>query len=439
MSFEKYARKCIHFVSHIHSSMHPRIPSELVGFIDEQARRYKSIVVDELKIVETVQLQPLYPKGKLLMDLFIALATDDMLDNVIDDKHIETFKGVLRNQSTFMNWYTSNSHHFHYLSIDEYEGLGSDSVNEVLKSVNMTDPTLLNLLYNNNFVSVDIHHTPETTPIHRTRFAASKLELTLYHLEELNTGLSERLHKIVQYMDSYRRHRVNIIKVSLFLGERRKELKHPEMATMTPFHINSGSSIAGKVVYGWRSEELTKVLIHELIHLMRYDIPYSNSEYQQLQRKTARRYNIDGMVRPNEAFTDSLAILLHTAFIHAETGLDIKYLLRLEMLHMAVQVAKAIDFLDMRNYEELVSGGKTIRQGTSFFSYYLIKAFLFWEAGGRLIEILKMKSVTLFGREINRLRDAGKLRVVVDKIIDMLPDMDGYIRNNFRMSCLQLE
>lgn len=80
---------------------------------------------------------------------------------------------------------------------------------------------------------------------------------------------------------------------------------------LDPDNINSGSCIAFDSIVIWRTEEILKVLIHELIHFFMLDFGSCIEADIDFSKKLFGVHN-DVL---NESFTDSFAIVIHTLFV----------------------------------------------------------------------------------------------------------------------------
>lgn len=158
--------------------------------------------------------------------------------------------------------------------------------------------------------------------------------------------------------------------ITIYLLPDKKKLNNE--LVLNKNHINSGSTINRKYITIWRYEELYKVLIHELIHLFSYDI----DDTMRIGEIIKKKFNIEGNVIPNEAYTEIWTIILHSMFIAkillSKTKLKkyyelFQWILYNETLFSLYQTAKILKHFN----------GK-INQKTSVFSYYIIKTSLLY-------------------------------------------------------------
>ncbi len=155
--------------------------------------------------------------------------------------------------------------------------------------------------------------------------------------------------------------------------------------TLNTLHVNSGLSYVypPKVkkngdIYIWRKEELPKVLIHELLHSLRYDY-YSQNDY--LNNLIHQDFNVTHHINVNESYTETLATVLNCLFYTIEHDKDYEYFLALlsnEIEHSNQQVDKLLHHYGYHDITELSRGNSDtiFRQETGAFSYYILKAMV---------------------------------------------------------------
>jgi len=155
--------------------------------------------------------------------------------------------------------------------------------------------------------------------------------------------------------------------------------------TLNTLHVNSGLSYVYSPevekngdIYIWRKEELPKVLIHELLHSLRYDY-YSQNDY--LNNLIYQDFNVNHHVNVNESYTETLATILNCIFYTIEHDKDYEYFLALlsnEIEHSNQQVDKLLKHYGYHDISELSRGNsnKIFKQETGVFSYYILKAMV---------------------------------------------------------------
>jgi hypothetical protein len=134
------------------------------------------------------------------------------------------------------------------------------------------------------------------------------------------------------------------------------------------FWNNSRSNI---VIY--RTEEIIKVTIHELIHGLRFDYSGSSSDPNELIKHYENKYNITlDAIRSNEAYTEIWANILHSYLLSKLFGknrLVFIILLQYEKLFAMLQYTKIKSLIKNKSYE--------IDKHTNVTAYFIIRAELF--------------------------------------------------------------
>lgn len=155
----------------------------------------------------------------------------------------------------------------------------------------------------------------------------------------------------------------DIVNVRIALNRDRK--RFPTSNTIDLEHVNNGSttfwSDGRREIFVYRSEDMNKVLLHELIHCFRLDLPHKISLKNPFIRKNFPYLtDASGAFDLTEAYTETLACYLH--IMHA--GLDLR-----EYAFRFSRTARAL--VDHCARHPLVT------QNSHMFSYYICKALLF--------------------------------------------------------------
>lgn len=159
--------------------------------------------------------------------------------------------------------------------------------------------------------------------------------------------------------------------------------KFPDKCSFDVENINSGVTITNlennklSYILLWRTEEMIKVLIHELIHFLKLDFSdvtrqkntkkYDNIIISLLNRNL-KNYKIHDLLL-NESLTETMAIFFHSIFLsfHINKKNCIKLtskILNLELYFSLIQCSKIIKKINSNNYCE---------EKTSLSSYFFIK------------------------------------------------------------------
>tara|TARA_B110000208_G_C11799962_1_gene441589 strand:- start:4003 stop:5175 length:1173 start_codon:yes stop_codon:yes gene_type:complete len=237
----------------------------------------------------------------------------------------------------------------------------------------------INNIYNNSFISLDIKYYIEQQIKYKYSYENDKLDIIIYSNNIVDSYYMSNIINIINFIKIIF-NKDNKIKLIIYLTPLKKELNNDYLSCQ---EINSGSTLRNTIITIWRIEELEKVLIHELIHYLGLDIGHDNLVSTKLRDKL--KLNINSVLNPNEAFTETFAIILYIYYITQNTNtLDIiKYQneFNKQLLWSLYQSAKIIVFFKCFNELKDILNKEfncQITQYTSVISYFIIKtSFIF--------------------------------------------------------------
>ena len=108
------------------------------------------------------------------------------------------------------------------------------------------------------------------------------------------------------------------ININIYFGHHKKLLNS---TILDVDNVNSGYTqlYPCKYIFIWRTEELIKVLIHELIHYTNIDVVQSIGILNSFMRT---HFNIKGNDSPLESYVEFLAIILNCVFVHSYINIE---------------------------------------------------------------------------------------------------------------------
>jgi hypothetical protein len=158
-----------------------------------------------------------------------------------------------------------------------------------------------------------------------------------------------------------------------------------------PEHVNSGYTILGgnqgNHIVIFRIEEAEKVMVHELIHLWKYDRSLFDRDTEaELESKLPYIIKSTQGIRINEAITETIATLLYTSFC-VKQPLQIKQAMILQRDHAIKQAAKILEMQGFSHLSKLKT--RAFEEESHVFSYYVIKAALlyYWRCFQNIINL----------------------------------------------------
>ena len=234
------------------------------------------------------------------------------------------------------------------------------------KSIVFTNKTLVNINYNNQKIVLNIYHNNEN--------------LDLF----INNILF-----VIYYLIKYSDYKKNII-IDYLLTDLKKEIKDIDKKQIfTQNEINSGlTDFRKNKIIIWRKEEIMKVTIHELIHLLNLGL---NQNFTKLINHYKNKYKISSnYILIDEAYTEFLAVLINNYLItkfSKKTYNYFKYLLKLEM-NFSIFQSKKILYLSRKNKNDYID----LNKHTQVLSYFIIKLEMFMNLD-KIIKLINLNNL----------------------------------------------
>jgi len=152
--------------------------------------------------------------------------------------------------------------------------------------------------------------------------------------------------------------------------------------------INSASTIIydqfyGGPIYIWREDELEKVLIHEALHSMHYDMGIIRQTLSNEIKLIDEKISGEQGVNLNEAYTELCASFLRSLFELGKTKIDkkeakkkVRKIMEKELEHSIKNSGFLLGKYGLKSLGDSATG--EYRQNASAFSYIIIKSGLLW-------------------------------------------------------------
>ena len=219
------------------------------------------------------------------------------------------------------------------------------------KDIIFSNKTLIRINYNNQIIKLNIYHNNE------------KLDVFI-----------NNILFVIYYLIKYSNYTKNI-EIDYLLTDLVKEIKNMNIGQIfTQNEINSGlTDFRKNKIIIWRKEEIMKVTIHELIHLLNLGL---NQNFTKLIHHYKNKYKISSnYILIDEAYTEFLAVLINNYLItkfSKKTYNYFKYLLKLE-INFSIFQSKKILYLSRKNKNDYID----LNKHTQVLSYFIIKLELF--------------------------------------------------------------
>lgn len=244
-----------------------------------------------------------------------------------------------------------------------------DSYNKMTKRF-LDNVTKTNIKYNNfhNFKK-EVFFSNKT--IYEINFDNTIIVINVYYNNEDIDNFTNHILFVIYFMLVYSNKKVNF-EIDYLLTDLKKEIINREKNYIfTEDDINSGFTYLNeKKIIIWRKEEIIKVTIHELIHLLNIGL-LDTKIPSKIVNFYKNKYNVSSNhILIDEAFTEFLAVLINnfliTKFMNKTYNYYV-YLLKLEISFTIYQCNKIYN----------LGMNKDINKNTQVLSYFFIKLELF--------------------------------------------------------------
>ena len=233
----------------------------------------------------------------------------------------------------------------------------------------------------NPFISYNILKYIQNNIKQKYIYKNNNINLKIFTENNIDLLLLDDIHNIINFFNDIFNYK-NDINIIIFLTPFKKKIQKE----FIPETVNSGSCIKNKKIVIWRIEEVCKVLIHELLHYCNIDI---HDDYY-ISNKLKKEINLEFLsnLNPNEAYTESIALILYTYYNTLKINNNIfniyifENLFNDEIIFSIKQCCKIIKHFNcFNNYEDIFITSKKCNtiQYTSIFSYFIIKTSLIFD------------------------------------------------------------
>ena len=453
--FEKYSNKCINFILknelyNIEKNNNmDKIINKINIFLNEISNENyfdkSKLQVKKINKINNTNFPLIFKflKGEIKKKYF----NDYIKLGDIDNKKIQQLISNINNtNNNFNDWYHDNIDNITKNTCLLSKNRKISLLNIIDESVrNNNDRKPLNrMMYNNPFISMDIQFFSESNDLFYYRYFNDGMKLHIYSKIKVNEKFIKNIVLMCKLMSKISGKEFDNNDISILLSPFKKVIYNNQSKILCSNNVNSGSTLSGSYINIWRSEELLKVLCHELIHFFEIDeYMYDDKEKNILINKIKENFNIKGRIIPFEAYTDSCAIIIHSIFVGNILSYSINdtyKLLSLEICHSIFQAAKVLNNFEITNLNDK----KEINQGTSVFSYYIIKSALLTS----LNNFIKFSGTDFkFNNRINEFNNLifnsfnqDKYNELIKEYINIINrnKLNIYVFYNLRMSCIQL-
>jgi hypothetical protein len=456
--FDKYSNKCLNFIlkNQLYSINKNKLVDDtfnsVISILNKLSKKkYYNTELLEKKLLKKIN-NTNYP---LLFNFLKKNVKKKVFDDYIklgklDNIQIKNLIINIDDQSNnFNKWYNENIDNITkttcLLSKNKKTSVMTILEDYIIK--NNDRKPLNRMMYNNPFISLDIQYFSESNDLYYYKYFNDNIQLHIYSKEEIKEELIKNILLMCNLISEISNTKFKKNDICILLSPFKKVIHNNQSKILCSNNVNSGSTLTGSYINIWRSEELLKVLCHELIHFFDIDFyDYDNIEKQNLINRIKKIFNIEGKIIPFEAYTDSCSIIIHSIFIGYKLSYSINEtykLLSLEICYILFQAAKVLYNFNFEKFDDYKKN-KVIRQGTAVFSYYIIKSSLLFSLNNFInfsgINFNFDNRIKKFNNLIfNSLDNPNYINLINDYINIIKNNKENkYVFYNLRMSCVQI-
>ena len=245
---------------------------------------------------------------------------------------------------------------------------------------------------------------------YRVNFPKCSIDLNIHCKDENIDELLYHILEILKFMMSIDDNKKSF-SLHIYLTDYKKSLSR---GTYTPEGVNSGSTDRNNTIIIWRKEDILKVLIHEIIHLLGFDNVEDNDDiidhYNEKYNLGNKKLNI------YEAYTEIWALLIHSYYLALVTQKTLTTKISVKELFLDYVLiekhwcnelgGKLLDF-----FKE----GEDVDERTNTTSYYIIKTEILNDLKG-FLDLCKNPKLSMKmndnKRFLNYLKNLGKIKKI---------------------------
>ena len=210
----------------------------------------------------------------------------------------------------------------------------------------------------------------------------SKINFKIYYKNTIdNHKLSVLILKAFYTVRLYNKQH-QTININIFLTPNKKCF--PEYSFLGPSEINSGltSFSVNNTICIYREEEISKLIIHEMVHALNIDsMIYMNPLKETIEKQIKCNFNISNSnkINLNESFTETSAVIINSLINSILLDTDIDSIIDYEIKFSIAQCSNILQFYN-ENSEQFFNGeclylnsNKDWIEKTSVLSYFFLK------------------------------------------------------------------
>ena len=328
-----------------------------------------------------------------------------------------------------------------------------NKMNKKIKHIFKKIP-ISNKFYDNPFMSLENYWWIENNIVEYREVSYDDIILEIYGKNNIDDNYIKEIIRVVKMLKLLTKTNTKLFRCNIFLTDMKKYIDTTEV-TLTNNQINTGSTVRGKNINIWRTEELQKVLFHELIHYIKYDIVENNDILRDKLLKKIKMCKWCSIIA-NESYVDCIAIIMNSIYNACKyvdkNGSSIEYmftiLFKIDIYYTLLQASTILYLNGYEKIEEIYE--KEFEQYSNVMSYYIIKSSLLFNISDTLKFFSKSTEIFKFDGNISKIDSYYEL---INESLDniyyrkTINDMIQYIKNDkdiknkkisMRMTCIDM-
>lgn len=284
-----------------------------------------------------------------------------------------------------------------------------------------------------DFISSRIVRNIINNLFYKAEYSFNKREIVIYSKSDINDNLINKIDSILNFFD-YITKKSNYYKIDIYLSDEKKKINFSN-TFLGSDNINSGLTLPKYYIVLFREEELIKVLFHELIHYLDLDMRNYQNELLFLYKDINLTAN---MINPNEAYTETLALILMNIWEYQYRKININdfinYKIDIEFFWSLIQITKILKFFNYKSLNSLFTKKSAFIQKTNVLSYFFLKTIFLMNIN-LIFQDLHLHNLYINRKRINTIKNNSNLRQLetfIDKVYPL------YDKNNFDKTTLRM-
>lgn len=295
-------------------------------------------------------------------------------------------------------------------------------------------------MYDNPFMSIENYKWIEDNVVEYKKVLYDNISLDIYSGKKIQDNEIKEIIRIIKVFKTLTNTETVEIRCNIFLTDMEKYVDINDII-LTNNQVNTGSTIRKEIINIWRIEELQKVLFHELIHYIGYDIVDNNDTINDQLLKKIKMCKWC-FIRANESYVDCIAIIMNSVYNsykhvgknYSTVSWIFNIFFKIDIYYTLYQTSNILYLNGYNKIDEIYE--KEFTQYSNAMSYYIIKSALLFNINDTLDFFMKQSNTFRFNDTIGNVNKYYKLIIrSLDNISykKTINDMIGYIKNNINM------